>query len=180
VPFYRLHRRTYSIYFDLFTPTEWEKKAAEIAAERERLRLRDAATVGYVQPGEMQPERDSNQQGEETSPVRVAGRPGRSARKWFSFDLPVESARQMVLVVSYHGEERATRSLEILVDGVKVGQQTIERHRPGSNSKSFFDVEYRLPAALVKDKQKVTVRFQASGGNETAGIFGVRMIRADN
>jgi DUF1680 family protein len=180
IPFYRLHRRTYSLYFDLFTPTEWEKKSAEIAAERERLRRRDAATVGYVQPGEMQPERDYNQQGEETSPVRVAGRAGRSARKWFSFDLPVESARQMVLVVSYHGEERANRSLDILVDGVNVGEQKIERHRPGSSSKSFFEVEYRLPAELVKDKQKVTVRFQASGGNETAGIFGVRMIRADN
>src|SRR6185436_8602878 len=32
VPFYRLHRRTYSVYFDLFTPAEWEKKSAEITA----------------------------------------------------------------------------------------------------------------------------------------------------
>ena len=32
---------------------------------------------------------------------------------------------------------------------------------------------------LVKDKQKVTVRFQATGGNEIAAVFGIRMIRAD-
>jgi hypothetical protein len=25
----------------------------------------------------------------------------------------------------------------------------------------------------------VTVRFQATGGNETAGVYGIRMIRAD-
>lgn len=179
VPFYRLHRRTYSVYFDLFTPAEWEKKAAELLAARERQRKLEAATVGFVQPGEMQPERDFNQQGEETTPTRAGGRAGRSARKWFSFDLPVDAAHPLKLIATYHGEERANRSLEILVDGVRVGEQKIERHRPGSPTKSFFDVEYPIPAELVKGKQKVTVRFQATGGNETAGIFGVRMIRAD-
>jgi uncharacterized protein len=179
VPFYRLHRRTYSVYFDLFTPVEWEKKAAVLAAERERQRKLEAATVAFVQPGEMQPERDFNQQGEDTSPARAAGRPGRSARKWFSFDLPVDPAHPLTLIATYHGEERATRTFEILVDGVRVGEQRIERHRPGSETKSFFDVAYPLPADLVKGKQKVTVRFQATGGNETAGVFGLRMIRAD-
>src|SRR5262245_2686861 len=179
MPFYRLHRRTYSVYWDLFTPTEWDKKAAELAAERERQRKRDAATVSFAQPGEMQPERDFNQQGEDTSPVRVAGRPGRNGKKWFSFDLPVDAAHPMTLIVTYHGEERATRTFEILVDGARVGEQKIERHRPGSSSKGFFDVEYAIPADIVKGKQKVTVRFQATGGNETAAVFGIRMVRAD-
>ncbi len=179
VPFYRLHRRTYSVYFDLFTPAEWEKKAAELLAARERQRKLEAATVGFVQPGEMQPERDFNQQGEETTPTRAGGRAGRSAKKWFSFDLPVDPTNPLKLIATYHGEERANRSLEILVDGVRVGEQKIERHRPGSPTKSFFDVEYAVPAELVKGKQKVTVRFQATGGNETAGVFGVRIVRAD-
>ncbi len=179
VPFYRLHKRTYSIYFDLFTPTEWEKKAAELLAARERQRKLEAATVGYVQPGEMQPERDFNQQGEETTPVRTAGRAGRSAKKWFSFDLPVDTTHPLKLIATYHGEERANRSFEILVDGVRIGEQKIERHRPGSPTKTFFDVEYAIPTEMVKEKQKVTVRFQATGGNETAGVFGVRLVRAD-
>src|SRR5262249_29583311 len=34
LPFYRLHRRTYGVYWDLFTPAEWEKRSQEIAAER--------------------------------------------------------------------------------------------------------------------------------------------------
>ena len=178
-PFYRLHRRAYSVYFDLFTPAEWEKKAAELLAERERQRKLEAATVAYVEPGEVYFERDFNQQGEETNPVRVAGRPGRSARKWFSFDLPVDPAHPMKLIATYHGEERANRTFEILVDGARVGEQQIERHRPGSPTKRFFDVEYAIPADLVKGKQKVTVRFQATGGNETAGVFGVRMVRVD-
>jgi DUF1680 family protein len=179
VPFYRLHRRTYSVYFDLFTPAEWDRKAAEIAAERERQRKREAATVSFVQTGEMQPERDFNQQGEETTPVQAEGRRGRSAKKWFSFDLPVDAARPMTLITTYHSEERANRTFEILVDGVRIAEQKIDRHRPGTPSRRFFDVDYMIPAELVKGKQKVTVRFQATGGNETAGVYGIRIIRAD-
>ncbi len=179
VPFYRLHRRTYSVYFDLFTPAEWEKKAAALLAEQERQRQLEAATIAYIEAGEVYFERDFNQQGEETTPLRNQGRPGRSARKWFSYDIPIDAAHPLKLIATYHGEERANRTFEILVDGVRIGEQRIERHRPGSPTKSFFHVEYAIPAAAVQGKQKVTVRFQATGGNETAGVFGVRLVRAD-
>ncbi len=138
VPFYRLHRRTYSVYFDLFTLPEWEQKAVALLAARERQRKLEAATVAFVeQPGEVYSERDFNQQGEETAPVRIGGRPGRSARKWFSFDLPADATQPLKLIVTYHGEERANRTFEILVDGTRIGEQRIERHRPGSPTKSF-------------------------------------------
>jgi DUF1680 family protein len=175
VPFYRLHRRTYGIYWDLFTPAEWEKRAAELAAERERQAKLEAATVAFVQPGEMQPERDFHYQGEDSSPDRVMGRPCRRGRNWFSFDVPVEPARPMALVVTYHSDEWRKRTFDILVDGQRVGAQTVERGGPVQ----FFDVEYALPPGSVKDKQKVTVRFQATGGNEIAAVFGIRMIRTD-
>jgi hypothetical protein len=179
MPFYRLHRRVYSVYWDLFTPAEWDKKAAELVAERERQRKREAATVSFAQPGETQSERDFNQQGEETAPRVIEGRRGRGAKKWFSFDMPVDGARPMALIITYPGEEQQTRTFEILVDGSRLGEQTIERHRPGSPTKNFFDVEYAIPADLTRGKQKVTVRFQAMRGNETATVLGVRMVRAD-
>src|SRR5213080_3422515 len=50
--FYRLHRRTYSTYWDLFTPAEWEVQKVAYAAEAERLRRLEAATVAWLQPGE--------------------------------------------------------------------------------------------------------------------------------
>lgn len=31
---------------------------------------------------------------------------------------------------------------------------------------------------MIGGKKKVTVRFQATGGNEIAAVFGLRMIRA--
>jgi hypothetical protein len=178
VPFYRLHRRIYGVYWDLFTQPEWEKKAAEYAAEQDRRRKLELATVAYVQPGEMQPERDFNYQGpDDAQVVRVMGRSGRGARSWFSFDLPVESAHPMSLVVTYYSDERRTgaATFEILADGKRVGKQEIENTSPAR----FFDVEYAIAANVVQGKEKVTVRFQATEGSSVATVFGIRMIRAD-
>jgi uncharacterized protein len=175
VPFYRLHRRTYAVYWDLFTPAEWEKRAAEIAAQRETQRKLEAATVGFVQPGEMQAERDAAMQGEETEPERLMGRAGRRGSKWFSFDVPVDPAQPMALVVTYNHDEWQERTFDVLVDGQRVGEQTIERRGPVR----FFDVSYPVPPELVKGKAKVTVRFQATRGNEIGGVYGIRMIRSN-
>ena len=178
VPFYRLHRRTYAVYWDLFTQSEWEKKAAEYAAEQQRQRKLELATVAYAQPGEMQPERDFNYQGADDARVtRVEGRPGRWARSWFSFDLPVEPSHSMTLVVTYYSAERrrGTARFEILVDGERIAKQEVVRSSPAC----FFDVEYAIGANLVQDKEKVTVRFQATNGNQIAAVFGIRMIRAN-
>jgi uncharacterized protein len=173
VPFYRLHRRTYAVYWDLYTPEEWTRKAGVIAAERERQKKLEQATVAYAQPGEMQPERDFNQQGEDTAPDRVMGRPARRGTKWFSFDLPVDSKHPMAVVVTYYSDEWRKRTFEVLVDGRRVAEQVVEKSGPPH----FFDVQYAIPEELVKDKRKVTLRFSATQGNEIAAVFGIRMIR---
>jgi hypothetical protein len=175
VPFYRLHRRTYGIYWDLFTPAEWNQRSAEIAAEREKQRKLEAATVGFVQPGEMQAERDANMQGEGTSPERLMGQPGRRGTKWFSFDLPVDPAHPMALMITYNHDEWQERAFEILVDGRRIAEQVIERRGP----LRFFNKEYPVPAELVKGREKVTVRFQAAQDKEIGAVYGLRMIRAD-
>lgn len=176
VPFYRLHRRTYAAYWDLFTPDKWAKKAAEIAAEREQQHKLELATVAFAQPGEMQPERDFHQQGEDSEPDRMLGRPGRRGRNWFSFELPVETAHPMTLVVTYCNDEWRKRTFEILADGQRLAEQVVAKD---GTEPHFFDVEYALPAEQVKDKTKITIRFQATNHNEIAGVFGLRMIRAD-
>jgi hypothetical protein len=124
----------------------------------------------------MQAERDFNQQGEGSAPAQFDGRYGRRATGWFSFDLPVEPQRPMVLAVTYNRNERYRRAFEILVDGVKIADQTMEGRSPHEKS-VFFDVRYAVPDALVAGKQKVTVRFQATGGSEVAAVYGIRMVR---
>ena len=174
-PFYQLHRRRYAAYWDFFTPESWNQKAAEIARQREAQARLDAATVAYVQPGEMQPERDFHMQGEETRPDRVHGRACRRGSKWFSFDVPVDPLHPMEIVVTCNRDEWSTRRFVILVDGVKIVEQEV----PGRGKPEFFHTSHPVPAETVKDKSKVTVRFEAMKGHEIPAIFGIRMVRAD-
>jgi DUF1680 family protein len=179
VPFYRLHRRVYAAYFDLFTPAEWEKQAAAMAAARQRQQQLERATVSFVRPGEAQAERDFNLQGEETSVYvePISGRRARRGRKWFAFDVPVkrdDAAKGLALVVTYHADQPRARGFEILVDGSRVAEETV----PASGVSRFFDVEYPLPAGVLEGKERVTVRFQAADGREIAAVYGIRMVRA--
>ncbi|MBP7569119.1 MAG: glycoside hydrolase family 127 protein [Acidobacteria bacterium] len=176
VPFHQLHRRVYASYWDLYTPAQWKQHEAEVRAAEAKQRQLEAATVGFAQPGQMQAERDANAVIGRSSPVVLAGRHGRRASDYFSVDLPVDPSRPMVLVVTYHPEERANRSTAVLVDGTKVGEQAIPRISPQRQGE-FFDVQYPIPNGLVAGKRKVTVRFEATGGNETPAVYGVRMVR---
>ena len=178
VPFYRLHRRVYAAYWDILTPGEWTERAAALKTAEEARRELEAATVAFAQPGQMQAERDLNMQGGKTSPVQMRGRYGRRAADWFSFDLPVDPASPLALVVTYNRDERADRAFAVLVDGRKVGEERIPRRAP-QEKEGFFDVSYGLPAEAVAGKTKVTVRFEGVEGLETGTVFGIRVVRGD-
>lgn len=178
-PFYEMPRRRYAIYWDVFTPTDWANKSAAYKAEQESENKLTAATIGFAQPGQMQSERDFAEKDEESSPVQLQGRYGRQATRWFSYDLPVDPASSAILVVTYSNDTKERKGgFDILVDGTKVGAQTIERRTPEQDIR-FFDVKYALPLDIVQGKQKVTVRFQAKEGDSIPGVFGIRTVRAD-
>jgi DUF1680 family protein len=179
VPFYRLHRRTYSVYWDFDTNDSWTKKIEELKTERARQQKLEAATVAFVAPGDAEKEKSFNPKSEESAPDREVGRVGRRSKKWFSYELPVDPAKPLVLVATFNNQERAKRSFEVFVDGQRIGEGAIERYPPGSPTARFYDVDYKIPAELVKDKQKVTVRFQSTSGNETATVYGIRIVRAE-
>jgi hydroxymethylglutaryl-CoA reductase (NADPH) len=54
-PFYRLHHRSTTAYWDFLTAADYEKRAADLTAEKERQRKLERATVAFLQPGEMPP-----------------------------------------------------------------------------------------------------------------------------
>src|SRR6185503_8327794 len=68
VPFYRLHRRTYSVYWDLDTNDSWTRKIEELKAERARQQKLEAATVAFVPPGDAEKEKSFNPKSEESAP----------------------------------------------------------------------------------------------------------------
>jgi len=177
-PMYELPRRKYAVYWDVFTPEKWTKRSAEYKAEQEKQQKLQAATIAFAQPGEMQSERDFNEQGEDSAPLLWRGRHGRAGKGWFSFDMPVENSRRTALWVTYGGDRWRKSTVDILVDGKKIGDH-LEEHVSPDREKQFVDVQYAIPAELLTGKSKVTVRFQATDGNAIGGIFGVRTVRAE-
>jgi hypothetical protein len=178
VPFYTVHQRTYSTYWDLVTPAEWSAQQAGYVRDAERLRAIEAATVAFVHPGESASEQKFNLQtgGKDVTPVRVVGRAGRAGRSWFSYDLPAQSDQPLALLVTYYSADRRSSpaSFQILVDGHVLADQHVERTDPGR----FYDVRYDVPAGLVQGRDSLTIKFQADDKSQIAAIFGVRLIRA--
>jgi hypothetical protein len=176
-PFYRMYNRRYVVYWDLFSAQQWLVREADYKADLERVRLLDAMTIDFVQPGEMQPERNHNMQGEGTEAGEHSGRKWRHARDggWVSFDLKVSSDKAVSLLSTYWGSEAGARNFDVLVDGVKIATQSLHNDRPGQ----FFDVTYAIPEELTRGKTRITVRFQAQPGNIAGGFYGLRIIRRE-
>ena len=178
-PFYRTHRRSYSVYFDVIEPADFDARVAAIAAERERVAKLEAATVAFVQPGTAESESRFGYRSEPADrPVqRGGGRTGRGGPGWFSYDLPIE-AGAMALVVTYRNEPGVPpppSDFEIQVDGA-----SLARFSPDAGAWEFYDTRYDLPAGSGRGKTQLTVRFQATGTGTNARIapvYGVRMIR---
>ncbi len=172
-PFYAMHRRSYTAYWEVLSDEDMKARAAELAAERERVRVLEAATIVHADPGERDSEKRFNQQGVETSVIRTDGRAGRRAIRWFSYDLPVSGSGAVALVATYNSDQRRPRSFDVLVNGTRVASET----QPQSSVSRFYEREYAVPAELLGDGKTLTVRFDATNGLEVTPVFGVRMIR---
>jgi len=171
-PFFSMHRRTYAAYWDVLTPVDLAARARQLTAERERVRALDAATIASVAIGDRESEKTFNQQGLETSVIRTDGRSGRRAIKWFSYDLPVKAQTMVTLVATYNSDQRRPRSFDVLIDGQKVASES----QPQSSLSKFYDKEYVIPAELMRHKETLTVRFEATNGLEVTPVFAVRLI----
>ncbi|MBI2926592.1 MAG: glycoside hydrolase family 127 protein [Verrucomicrobia bacterium] len=176
VPFHRLHDRRYTVYLDVFTQAELSQREAEIRAEQERERQLTARTVDVLRIGEMQPERDHNLKGEKTSAGEHMGRKWRHAVDggWFSFEMKVDRASPNDLLCTYWGSDAGNRVFDVLVEGEKLATQRLQNNEPNR----FFDVTYPIPETLTRNRDRVTVRFQAHPGAWAGGVFGVRILKA--
>jgi len=130
-------------------------------------------TVDFVDIGRPKSEKAHDFKGERTDSGEFGERLWRHAGGgWFSYQLTVKPDAAQELLVTYWGSDGGTRRFDILVDGQKIANQVLERNAPGK----FFDVKYPLPAELVKDKTKITVRFQAERNATAGGIFDLRVL----
>jgi hypothetical protein len=178
-PFYRTQMRTYSVYFDVLTSSEFDARSAAATAERARVAKMQANTMGFVQPGDPQSERAANYQSDSANrPIqRDAGKTARSGTGWFSFELGVDAAKPMALIVTYFTElgiPPTAGNFQITVDG-----SPLPKFVPDATADGFYTQQYPLPTSLTSGKSKATVKFEADSGGRIVPIFGVRTIKLD-
>jgi DUF1680 family protein len=174
-PLYQFTDSYYSVYWDQFTKEGWRQQQIAYEAEKERLRALEAKTIDIVRFGEMQPERDHDVKGEKSTVGDANDKTYREAdeKGWFSCQLKVLPADENTLMLTYWGSERGRKMFNILVDGVKIGTQELNSNDPGR----FFDVAYSLPLELTKNKNLVTIKFEALPGKRVGAIYSGRILR---
>jgi len=174
-PFYKMHDgRHYQVYWDSFTPAQWQARQARYEAEHAKEKALSARTVDCVNPGFDQQERDHKLAGERTDAGDFNERKWRHAPDgWFSWEMKILPEEPQELRVTYWGSDGGTRAFDILVDGAKIATERLEAKHP----EEFYDEVYAIPQGLSKGKNKVTVRFQAQPGNTAGGVFQCRILK---
>ncbi len=176
-PFYATHHRNYSVYFDRFTKSRWEKYQQEYQKKLEEKKKLEASTIDFFQPGEMQPERDHAFQDSLTWTGENRNRKFREVDRggWFSCEMKMLKNKPAALVVEYWGGYTGSKTFAILVEDHVIATENISNIKPGE----FINVEYKIPEDLLANKEKITVKFVPHPGHRAGPVFGVRTIKSD-
>jgi DUF1680 family protein len=176
-PFYKASNENYEVYWDRFTPAEWQVKQADYKAALERQKALDARTVDSVIAGEEQDERDHALKEENTDTRDFNDQQFRivTTNGWFSWNLKVLAGPAQELSVAFGRGGRGPGTLDISVDGTHLATE-----HPGSSGqgRGLETKTYPLSPELLKDKQNVTVRFQAPADAQGGAIASVRILKA--
>jgi uncharacterized protein len=177
-PFYTIHDARYMMYWMALTNTQYHSYIdSEAAAEKENLDLQKR-TIDFVAPGEQQPEVDhameksnSRTGNNQNEFWRDAGNEG-----YFSYRMATNKETDLVLIVRYWGAEWGSRKFDIYIDD----ETLITEDNTGRwNQSGFFNVEYKIPKSILKDKEYVRVKFKALPGNNTGAIYYLRLVRPE-
>ena len=173
-PFYTTYNRRYSIYWDLFNEEGWNTRQEEYKADLERSKKLKEAEIDFVQPGEMQPERNHNFKGINTFTGIFKERANREARSgWFSYDLKVDSRKPIALVIDYWGGFPGSKTFDILINDSIIKTENIANIKDGQ----FISIQYDIPEEITTGKNKITVKLLSHTGHRAGPVFGIRTIK---
>ncbi len=176
-PFYRTHRRLYGLYHDVVTQADLDARVAATAAARDAEAKLDAATVGRVVVGDAASEAAANYKSEPADRAigRANGRTQRTGPGWISYEIAVDPAASMTLVVTYFNDP----GLPALVAdfGISIDGRSVARYAADQSIIGWVQARYPVPAELTQGKTRVTVRLEAAGGSRIVPTYQVRTVR---
>lgn len=166
-PVYETHDQRYAVYFPYLTEAEaatWRPLRATPIEPKD--------CVDSVVPGNVSSEQLHDMTSEKSGSGNWNLRAYRDAQPegWFNYVLKIASGQKMKLTVTYWGAD-TNRVFDLFVNGVCVAEQKLD----GKQGKTFFDVEYVLPAEALTGQQNLNVRFQGKNRGPVGGVFGVKV-----
>lgn len=173
-PFYRTHGRTYGVYHDVLTTSQFDARVAAEKREAGQLQTLERATIAYARPGQSADEETFHYRSDPSNrPItHTDERTGRGGLGWFSFEMPVAANVAQFLVVTYHND----LGLPVLANfTIEADGAPLARYVPNRSATAFWDAVYPLPAAMVAGRQAITVRFVAGSESRIVPIYGVRI-----
>jgi DUF1680 family protein len=170
-PFYKIHDSRYMMYWMALTNSQYQAFLDSIAAGSLEKR-----TIDSVATGNQQSEADHAMQTLNSYSGSHMGEFWRDARNrgYFSYNLKTNGETNLSLWVRYWGNEYGNRTFDILIDDVKLVTENITEKW---NVSEFRNVEYAIPDSMVKDKDKIRVKFQAPSNGYAGGVFYIRLLR---
>lgn len=182
-PFYQIHHARYSCYWYQQTPEGFAASGmAQTEAANEALLAR---TIDFVVPGEQQSEAGHEYNySSNSSKGSFNGESYRDAQtggyvQYTLFNSKGE-ADNLSVMCRFTTSDKG-RKATLLVDGVKIADivipESVERTENG-----FYNVEYAIPASLMKDdkgavKTQFAVRLSASEGTLNPGLYYLRLMK---
>ncbi len=178
-PFYTVHDRRYTVYWDFFSSAEWEREKVRYRAARTRENDVEARTVSLVHAGEDQMENRFRPEMENA--IASWGPGGRRVRQGaavraaqsFSYEMRVPEKGPAALVLNLWNEPGAgPRGFVLSVDGINVAREALEQGSGG-----YIEKEYPLPTDAIAGRKTVRVRFESPENMTLAAVDTVRIVQ---
>jgi DUF1680 family protein len=173
VPFYRIVDQRYTVYWNVYSPEEWKARGTAAAAADARRGDVERRTIDRVVVDDTASEQAHALKSENATDGFFEARKTREARGgWFSYELKIAGDAPVAIVATYRGSEGRRRVFDVLVDDQKIATESLEYH-PAEE----LDKEYRIPAAITRGKDRVTVKFQSQPDTTAGALIEVRTVR---
>jgi DUF1680 family protein len=172
LPFFRLHERRYQMYWQLTTAEQIAEKKEKLAAEERARAAREAATLDSIAVGGQKSEVEHDLKGEGMASGIHNGRRWRHGT-WIQYTLDPRGAREVILAVTYSGDDRG-REFDISVNGMVIAAQRLTGEKPDH----FIEKRYPIPSEILQTagNNRLTVRFTVKRWL-AGGLYDVRLLK---
>ena len=166
IPFYKTFGQRYAVYWDIFTLHEWK------TFQDSRPQF-GAGVLDRVAVGDRQSDYEHNFQAWRFEKGESHGLKWVKSPLSFRYDLAVDQTQSNILACIFGGSEKES-AFDILVDGVKIADQTID----GSKASELVEKRYDIPSELLVGKRRVAITFRAKDNKPTAELYDCSTITA--